>query len=293
VVAVTALVALLGVGTGAGLALIVAGWRGVDPDRQRPRLRSMDRPTVLRAVAAVAVAGLAGVATGWAAGAILAGLAAWFVPRVFGQDTHEHAKVARIEGIATWTEMLRDTLAAAAGLEQAITATAPLVPDPISKEIGALAARLEDGQPLAPALRALGDELDDPTADLVVSALVSAAEHRAGRLAALLGSLAAAAREHVALRRRIAASQAQARTTVRITVAVTLLYAVGLTVLDRRYLTAYNTATGQLVLLIVGGLFAAGLTWQTRIARLPEPGRFLATPATSAAESPLPEQVHP
>jgi Flp pilus assembly protein TadB len=278
VVTVTALAALLGVGTAAGLLMLVAGWRGGTPGPSWRRLRlPSDRATLARAAATAGFALLAGLATGWVVGALLAGMTAWFVPSVFGRDKAEAKRVAQIEAVATWTEMLRDTLAAAAGLEQAISVTAPLVPEAIAPQITALAERLSDGQPLAESLRVLGDELDDPTADLVVSALVSAAEHRAGRLGDLLGTLAAAAREQVTLRLKISAGRAQARTTVRITVAVTLLYGAGLTLLDRHYVAAFNDAQGQVVLLIVGALFTAGIAWQARIARIPEPGRFLTT----------------
>ena len=63
------------------------------------------------------------------------------LPRVLGRDPEHARRVARIEAVATWTEMLRDTLSAAAGLEQAILATAPLAPVAIRGEITELAAR--------------------------------------------------------------------------------------------------------------------------------------------------------
>ena len=59
------------------------------------------------------------------------------------EDRAHAALVARVEAIAGWAEMLRDTIAAAAGLEQAIAATAPLAPPPIRDEVVMLAARLE------------------------------------------------------------------------------------------------------------------------------------------------------
>ncbi|MBV9381884.1 MAG: type II secretion protein F, partial [Streptosporangiaceae bacterium] len=133
--ATTALSALLGVGVGVGLLLVIIGWRGVDANRRpgpfgRARSRrsaaAKDQRQALRIGLAVAVGVLAGVATGWVVGAVLAGLAVWALPRVLGRDPEQARRVARIEAIATWTEMLRDTLSAAAGLEQAILATAPL-----------------------------------------------------------------------------------------------------------------------------------------------------------------------
>jgi tight adherence protein B len=180
---VTGFAALLGIGAGLGLLFVVIGWRGVDPDRPRRTLsrqrlsRQGDggpqhQRVLLRLGVAIAVGMLTGVVTGWVVGAILAGLACWALPRVLGRDPGHARRVARIEAIATWTEMLRDTLSAASGLEQAILATAPLAPAPIRGEITDLAARLENGERLAPSLRRLADQLGDPTGDLVIAALV-------------------------------------------------------------------------------------------------------------------------
>ena len=53
---------------------------------------------------------------------MLSGLAVWALPRLLRADPRAQAAVVRVEAVASWTEMLRDTLAAAAGLEQAISA---------------------------------------------------------------------------------------------------------------------------------------------------------------------------
>ena len=142
----------------------------------------------LRIGLAVGAAVVVGAATGWPVGAVLAGLAGWGAPGLLGGAKRHSAAVGRIEAIAGWAEMLRDTMAGSAGLEQAIVATAPLAPLPIRAEVATLAVRLE-GERLAPALRAFADEVADPTCDLVVAALVLAAEHQAQRLGELLGSL--------------------------------------------------------------------------------------------------------
>ena len=49
------------------------------------------------------------------------------LPKLFGQSAGS-VSVEKIEAIASWTEMLQGTLAASAGLNQAIVATAPLAP---------------------------------------------------------------------------------------------------------------------------------------------------------------------
>ncbi|KAA2253311.1 pilus assembly protein TadB [Solihabitans fulvus] len=288
----TALAALLGLGVGVGLLLAIIGWRGVDAARpRRVQLRrrpdaSGDQRQVLRIGLAVVIGLLTGLATGWVVGAVLAGLACWALPRVLGRDPEHARRVARIEAVATWTEMLRDTLSAAAGLEQAILATAPLSPPAIRAEVTGLAARIENGDRLAPSLRALADRLADPTGDLVIAALVLAAEQQARQLGDLLGSLAHAAREQASMRMRVEAGRARTRTSVRVIVGTTIGFAVAVVLLNRPYLSAYDSAGGQVVLLIIGVLFSLGFAWLVRIARVTEPTRFLSIRGDLAASDP-------
>jgi Flp pilus assembly protein TadB len=294
--------ALLGVGVAAGVLLVVRGWRGVDharPSRLRTLFhrdradvagrpgRSGQRPLV-RAALAVAGGLVVGLLTGWVVGAVLAGMACWALPRILGRDTDHARRLARIEGIATWTEMLRDVLSAASGLEQAILATAPLAPAAIRGEVGDLAAAIGNGERLVPSLRHLADQLADPTGDLVIAALVLAAEQQARQLGDLLGSLAQAAREQASMRMRVEAGRSRTRTSVRVIVGTTLFFAVALVMLNRPYLAAYDSATGQVVLLAIGALFCAGLVWLGRIARTAEPTRFLTVTTTVTDPAPGP-----
>src|SRR6185437_881826 len=101
------------------------------PSRTPPWLRTdkrLTQPQLLHLGAAIGAGVLAAAVTGWLVAALLTAAAVWTLPRMVGRDRGAAARVARFEAIAGWAEMLRDTLAAAAGLEQAITVTAPLVP---------------------------------------------------------------------------------------------------------------------------------------------------------------------
>ncbi|WP_153029638.1 type II secretion system F family protein [Amycolatopsis sp. YIM 10] len=291
----TILAAALGLGAAVGALLVVAAWRQpaavLPPSRPRTWARAArgqagDRRVLLRLVVAVGAGVPTGAVTGWIVGTVLAAAAVWFLPRLVGPDRAHRRRVARIEAIASWTEMLRDVLSAAAGLEQAILTTAPLAPAAIRSEVATLAARLESGQRLAPALRALARELDDPTADLVLAALVLAAEHQARQLGDLLGSLATTAREQAAMRMRVETGRARTRTSVRVIVATTLAFAAGVVLFNRAYLDVYNTATGQLVLLGIGGLFAGGFAWLAQIATSGGQPRVLALDAPDLTRTP-------
>ncbi len=268
----SALAGLLGAGVGLGLVLVVAGWRGVElprPSRHLERAKvgraSVERVN-LRLALGVGVAVLVGAATGWPVGAVLAGLAGWGAPGLLAGAARHQAAVGRIEAVAGLAEMLRDTMAASAGLEQAIVATAPLAPLPIRTEVATLAARL-DSERLAPALRSFADEVADPTCDLVVAALVLAADHQAQHLGELLGTLAQAARDQATMRLRVEAGRARTRTSVKVIVGATGTLVAGLALVDRGYLSPYDSATGQLVLVLVGAMFVLSFVWLSRMTR--------------------------
>jgi Flp pilus assembly protein TadB len=231
---------------------------------------------MLRFGLAVGAGVLAGAVTRWPVGALLGAGAAAMVPGLASGRAARQATIARAEAIAAWAEMLRDTLAGAAGLEQAIIAVAPVAPAPIRRQVLALAGRL-DRQQLALALGAFADELADPTADLVVAALLLASRSQARRLGELLGALARAARDDATMRLRVEAGRARTRTSARIVVGVTLAMAVGLVVTNRGYLEPYNSVSGQLVLAGVGGLFGAAFWLLGRMARIQAPQRLLGT----------------
>ena len=283
---------LLGALAGLGVILAVAGLRRSEARERDPRLgqlmaRARGEATLPRVAGTLAGAAAVAAITRWPAGTLLAGLAAWFLPRALGPDRGHARALERIEAIATWTEMLRDTISAAAGLEQAILAAEPVAPAPVREHVTLLAARIRRGQRLPEALRAFAAEIADPTADLVVAALLLAAEQQARDLARLLGSLADSARQHAVMRMRVAAGRARVRTAARIIIAVTMVLVVGLLAWSRAFLAPYGTAAGQLMLLVVGGCFAAGFWWLHRISVMGADPRILtnlAGPAPARAE---------
>ncbi|HUC03940.1 MAG TPA: hypothetical protein VL961_00985 [Acidimicrobiales bacterium] len=52
----------------------------------------------------------------------------------------------------------------------------------------------------------------------------------------------------------------------------------GLALFNRGYLAPYDTATGQLVLILVGGVFAVAFMWLARMTRPVQVDRFLTEP---------------
>lgn len=277
-----ALLGLCGIGVALGLLVLFAAWHGRLPTtglgaRWRPRRSAVALPRAgWRWMAGGLVGLVIGLITGWPVGALLAAVAAWGLPRLVAATSVDRHATVRVEAVASWAEMLRDTLAAGAGLEQTIAATAHTAPQAIRPHIRELAVGLSGGRPLEVGLRRVLEQLADPVADLVIAALLLASRHQARHLAPLLGELAATARAQVEMRQRVQASRARMRTTVRTVVATTIIFAGGLVVLDRPFLHPYDSATGQVMLLAVGAVFAAGYVWLHRMARIAQPACFLA-----------------
>lgn len=263
---------------GTGLIVVIASRAGLTRGTSST---SGARPPVRRSavdVPALALAAVVGVAcalaTGWPAAGPIGALGAYGLPRLLRQ-TSGAVSIAKIEAVATWTEMLRGTLAASAGLSQAIMATAALSPDPIRAATEQLAAQIRAGVHPREALLQFADEVADPCADRVVCSLLLAFSARAQRLGDLLHALADSTREEVALRLRIETSRASVRSGVRTVVVFSVAFAAGLTLIARSYLAPFGTSTGQLMLLLVGGLYAGGLTLMVALARPPAPVRLL------------------
>jgi len=281
------LAVLLGAAVGFGAYLIITALtaRPSDLESGWPEGQSYRRATAWfrtagigrRSALAAGGAMTLGLLTRWPVAALSGAALGWFGIDLFGQKGAREAALERSEAVACWAEMLRDTLAGAHGLEQAIMTTAAVAPTAIRDELLLLTARLPS-EPLPNALRRLADELADPTADLVVAALVIAAEGSPRDLGVLLGSLAEAARDEAAMRRRVEATRARARTTVQIITGLTVILAAGLLVFSGGYLEPFGAPLGQVVLAFVAALFGLSLWWLARMARYQGPERFL-TPA--------------
>jgi len=171
--------------------------------------------------------------------------------------------------------MLQATLAASAGLSQAMVATAPLSPLAIRGATMRLSGRLTAGMHPGDALLLLADELEDPSADRVICALRLAVSARALKLGELLMALSDSTRDEVALRLRIETSRAAVRSGVRTVLVFSVAFAIGLALLAHTYLAPFGSPTGQLMLMVVGLCYGLGLTLMVSMARPLQPVRLL------------------
>lgn len=274
--------AMIGLGVFVAVVTLTGSAPSFAPSGRRQLPRWLSERAALRAsLAAIAVVVVWAV-TGWPAGGLIAGLAASAAPNLIGAKARRRAAVARIEAIAGWAEQLRDVMAAADGIQSAILTTAPLAPEPIREEVRRLADRLARQERLNVALRRFADDVAHPLTDMIVTSLLIASE-RQGRLADLLGEVASSARATATMRLRVEAARARTYVTTRLIIGVTIAIATWLVLVRREYLAPFDTLGGQVMLVVIGAVFAVSGVLMQRMARAEEPARLLAGADVEAA----------
>lgn len=275
----TAVGALVGV----GLLLVIQGLRGrpnglvgrVGAGGRSDGLAGGHRPILVWAIAAFFVTVTIWVLTGWWAAALAFGAVTLRAPVWIGRRGRHADELARTQAVATWTESIRDNMAGAAGLEQALQVSVTLAPDPIAAELARFGRRLQRDN-LDDSLIALAEDLNDSAADLVVAALVNASRMEVRDLGPLLSRLAASTRAGVGMRQRIEVGRARVQTSARIVVVTTVFTVAFLFMFSRQLLAVYNTTGGQLWLVVVALVFALGGWLLNYYAQLELPARFVA-----------------
>jgi Flp pilus assembly protein TadB len=286
------LAVVAGAVAGAGVFLFLAALRGLPPrpPGARPALlrRMAGELAGARGVIAIVAGLVTVVATRW----LVAGIGVTLLVlswRGLSGAASERRALARLEALATWTESLRDTIAGAVGLEQAIPASLRAAGPTLAEPLARLVDRLHTREPMPAALRRFADDLDDPGADLIIAALIINSRLRGPGLRDLLGALSRSVREELDVRRKVTADRRSTRRSAQIVVGVSVGLALGLAIFDHSYVAAYDSVTGQLVLVVVAALYAAGIVWMRALARFQAPERLLAAEAQTTSD--IPEAV--
>ena len=268
-----------GAATGLGVSVLIVALQGTDPATAGPRKQRFSRRAIERqtglVVAAVLVFVLTLVVTRWIVLAIALALLVLLWKRMFGGGREERLAITRVEGLAAWTESLRDTIAGAVGLEQAIPATAVNAAPSIRPSLNLFVDRLRVREPLPDALMKFADDLDDPSADLIVAALILNSRLRGPGLRDVLSALADSARDELDVRRRVEGSRRSTRRSVQIVVTVIGLMSGALVLFNRSYVQPYASVEGQIVLAVVLAIFALSIFWLRRLSGVVTPERFL------------------
>ncbi|MBI4901024.1 MAG: type II secretion system F family protein [Actinobacteria bacterium] len=251
------------------LGLVPSPQRDVRPSAHR-RLPRLSRRSLTLLAAGTVLGLVVALTTGWLLAVVVLPVAALGLP-VLLSASDGGERIARLEAMEEWIRSLAGVLTAGVGLEQALIATLRSAPGQVRPEVSRLVARLRARWSTEAALRALADELDDSTGDLIAANLILAARRRGSGLADVLESLAESVAADVRARRAVEADRAKPRTTARW---VTLITVVVLTVLAMTgdYVAPYRSGPGQLVLALMLAAYAGVLVWMRHMAagrRLP------------------------
>jgi len=258
--------------SGLGVFVFVAAWRG------RLNMSGITRNSGQGSPRHVVVAGVVLVITwlmtGWTLAAVTIGVVSVMASTALSRYGKRRDDRTLVDAIAVWTEQLRDMLAGSNGLEQTITTTATHAPTALRKPLERLVVSMSYS-PLPQALARFARDVNHPTADFVVAALSTAATRQVRELGALLGHLAACARDEARMHTRIWVGRSRTRSAVKIIASVVIVFVGGLVVLSPEYLAPYRTAEGQLVLSVIVLVFFGALLLMQRLSIIVAPDRFV------------------
>lgn len=284
----TALIgALLGLAVVGGVILLVVGLQRtptlIRPDRvQTSVLQRIQgaRAGVRNAAVGGGIGVLIAIATGMPALVPICAALGYTAPPLFGKPSTARG-LARAEAIEMWVRGLTGMMTGGIGIEDAIRTSLPSTPTAIRPEVARLVGRLHAQVPIEPALRLWADEMDDRVADLVAAALIMGAGTRRGGVSQALEDLASSVAEQTRTMQRIEADRAGTRTAARFITGLSVaMFAV---IVIGPMGEAYRDPLGQLILLVLGALYALVLRWMTTLsAGKPRP-RFLSTPERTKA----------
>jgi Flp pilus assembly protein TadB len=275
----TVLIVLCSTGIGVGIALIVAGLFATTPVAKKMTFaKGIDTATRQSGVAALIGAAAVGLITQWPVGALIGAAVGWTLRSALSSASPNRV-TNRLDALATWIETLRDSVAAHRGLVAAIESTVPSAPASLRPNIEALVIRIKSGTPPDRAFAALASELADASADEAIAPLILAARFGGADLQNLLGTAAANTREQLALVQRTEVARAKPRREMRLVVVVTLGFVLATLTIGHGYFTPFSTTTGQIVLVVIAGLFAVGFGMMNRLSRPQPMPRLFESPA--------------
>lgn len=286
--------ALMGAALGAGVFTTFVALRGFSsrPGTRRRKLGTWLQGTLtpMAVRLAIALAGaIAAIAfTGWLVAGFVVGMASFVSPTVLRAKSSRNREIDRLNALATWVEMLRDTISAASGLTETLKATANSAPTILRSSVRQLAARAER-ESLPEALAKFADEVDHAVADTVAVSLGLAATNQVGSLQESLAELAENTRQEVSMRLRIESSRARQFTSARLIAGVVAVFSIAMVGFSRTYLAPFDTASGQVALAAIGGLFIGSGIALERMSRFSSPPRILEVHRTPPVPSPASE----
>jgi tight adherence protein B len=200
--------------------------------------------------------------TGWPVAAIATAAGVVFVPQVLGGGKAATPQIATAEALADWTRRLADLISsgAAGSTRDALRRSLNSVPAPIAVPVGLLVSRMGP-QGTETALRRFAAEVADPAAEKIAGVLILRERNGGPGLADVLTGLALDLDERSRMVREVEAERAKPRANMRTIVTVTGLLIAAMMLFARTFLSTYSSVAGQVMLVVVVGVFALALRW--------------------------------
>lgn len=212
---------------------------------------------------------------------LLAGVAVLGIPWIWNPAGTSHRQIVRLEALAEWMQQLAGVHESGGTLDSAITASATRAPQVIRPQVRLLAARLRVGANPTIAYRQFADAFADGAVDNAVMLFLTHAQEHGPGLSRALQSMAHLTEQEATSLRSLDAKRAQVRTGTRWVSIISLAIAAYI-LTNSSWGEIYRTATGQLVMLVLGALFTGALTGMRRLARSRPAPRLLAALPTAA-----------
>ncbi|MFK4298155.1 tight adherence protein B [Arthrobacter sp. GAS37] len=184
------------------------------------------------------------------------------------------AIIPRLDALQVWARSLSGLTTTGQDLENAIRFSLTSAPPQIEPHVRLLVARLNAGWDTQSALQRFADDLDDPTADMLVAYLKLTAEQRTGSLAESLEALADAVSEDIKARREVEADRETPRHAARL-ISFVATGAIILLFLNSSYMSAYSDPAMQLLLVVFIFTFVMGIWLMRRMGQSRQPVRIL------------------
>lgn len=251
--------------------VLVSGWIPTVSWR-RP---AVPAPWILPACAAAGVgsalvtAGLLGVSSV----AFAIGLLAAAVPFAVESSRRRKRRESLAAGWPDFLALVRGQVAAGATVPDAFIAAAERSTEPLRSAAAGVAQSVTFGDGFGPAMERLAAELDDPTADRVLSTLAAAHRSGGGRVGQIISSLGTSVADELRLRRAHVAALTEQRMTALVALIAPWALLSLTIVTNPQAAASYATHTGSVIVAIGLVSTAVGYLAARRAAQLSRPPR--------------------
>lgn len=266
------LAGLVGATLALGILLLVGGARGVLPEFGKSSPSGADDAALRLLLAVVGFVGILFL-TRWPVAALFVGAVGAFLPTLTVAKKRRRESIERVDAIATWVESLRDTMAASAGIHQALRASAAVAPAPIRTEVRDLVVRLQH-ESTSDALRRFAADVAHPLADMVVATLILATARSAGRLQDALAMASRTARDSASMMRHIESGRASVQAQSKLAGLVSAGIVAIIITTRRDFLTPFDSIAGQIAMFIICSMFFGSAFMLYRLSKPVDPRRI-------------------